>query len=100
MIQCQLLPGNGHEEVTENRDVFNDSVIMRSVDDWPLAKILNKISGGKLRSASVNLPVARGPACSILLLRAVCHSLVVAPPGAERVIAADQPLGNSVGAIG
>jgi len=27
---------------------------MRSVDDWPLAKILYQISGGKLRSVAVD----------------------------------------------
>jgi len=51
--------GNSHilepyeGKVSETRDAFSASVPMRSVDDWPLAKILFQISGGKLWSVSV-----------------------------------------------
>jgi hypothetical protein len=31
------------------------SGLLRSVDDWPMAKILNQISGGKLKSVSVGV---------------------------------------------
>lgn len=71
------------------------------MDDWPLAKILHQISGGKPWSVAVDALRRRDRLYGVLLLRGVCHSLVVVPPGTERdFVAADHPLGNSVGAIG
>ena len=40
--------------MTEIRDALSASVRMRSVDDWPLAKILIQISGGKPGSVTVD----------------------------------------------
>ena len=41
--------------VTRNpRSLCYNSVMMRSVDDWPLAKNFNQISGGKPQSVSVS----------------------------------------------
>ena len=40
--------------MTEIRDASSASVRMRSVDDWPLAKILYQISGGKPESVAVD----------------------------------------------
>lgn len=45
-------PSRG-EGLTEIRDALSASVRMRSVDDWPLAKILDQISGGKPGSVAV-----------------------------------------------
>ena len=75
--------------------------MMRSVDDWPLAKILFQISGGKPRSVAVAVkrdvterwyPPFEGG------MRQSRGSGPSVP--AERVSVADQPLKNSVGAIG
>jgi len=46
-----LARGDG---LTETRDALSASVRMRSVDDWPLAKILIQISGGKPESVAVD----------------------------------------------
>ena len=72
--------------------------MMRSVDDWPLAKHLYQISGGKT-SSSIRLSVGVTGGV-VLLSRGVCRSVVVVPPGAERIVVADHTLRNSVGAIG
>ena len=40
------------------------SVRMRSVDDWPLAKILIQISGGKPRWVAVDFDVTDRPVSS------------------------------------
>jgi hypothetical protein len=59
--------------------------VLRSVDDWPLAKILNQISGGKPGSVAVGLSGARRDWPSgILLLRGVCHRLGVVPFARDR----------------
>ena len=52
------------------------SGMMRSVDDWPLAKILIQISGGKPRSVTVSFG-RRDRLRGLLLLRGVCHRFVV-----------------------
>lgn len=68
--------------------------MMRSVDDWPLAKILIQISGGKPRSVAVGpFGGRRDRSVGILLLRGVCHRLGVALAiaGAERVATCGGP---------
>ena len=76
-------------------------VWMRSVDDWPLAKILNQISGGKPRAVAVDqLVVVTAGWCPPFEDRMSqsrgcgCKSLPNESSGADR------SLKNSVGAIG
>lgn len=47
-------PGNSGVP-TEHRKALVFSGMLRSVDDWPLAKILEQISGGKPRPVAVDL---------------------------------------------
>jgi hypothetical protein len=66
-------------EVTPKSETSSGvSVRMRSVDDWPLAKILYQISGGKPRRVAVRRR-RRDPPSGILLLGGACHNLVVVP---------------------
>ena len=66
------------------------------MDDWPLAKILLQISGGKPRSVTVE-PVRRDRPRGVLLSRGPCHSLVVVLPGTERVVCGGRSLGELSG---
>ena|SRR6186713_554399 len=50
----------------------------------PWLRFFSQISGGKPRPVSVWISERDWP-CGILLLRCACRSLVVVPPGAERV---------------
>ena len=73
---------------------------MRSVDDWPLAKILFQISGGKPWSVAVDqlvdVTVRRYPPFEGRMSQSRGSGLLPA----ERVSGADRSLKNSVGAIG
>jgi hypothetical protein len=75
---------------------------MRSVDDWPLAKILFQISGGKPRSVAVDqlvdVTVRRYPPFEGRMSQSRGSGRFLSP--AERVSGADRSLKNSVGAIG
>ena len=70
------------------------------MDDWPLAKILFQISGGKPRSVAVDqlvdVTVRRHPPFEGRMSQSRGSGLLPA----ERVSGADRPLKNSVGAIG
>jgi hypothetical protein len=62
---CSLLPESFWDDGKPKSETpLCDSVMMRSVDDWPLAKILFQISGGKPRSVTVLRGVTGCPVSS------------------------------------